>query len=460
MAGEYNIDSQVTGYGSPGASALFGVQQELMRRAQLEELARQRQVAEARQQAQDQLNTERVQQEIAASKENTAGNVELRKQNAEKAAETTREAQIKGITGTLTPGPVDSTAMDAVAKVDPTRAALLFAKTQVPETLPAQQLSGVPGDTSTTPAPITPAHTDITYKGTDEQRTSEEHKALAQAIINGEHDTGNDSVDQFMHTQAMQVLTNGKIGAVPAGVVNGPKTATETDQRKYLDIATRAQTAPDTVSPVEKAWAKAFTDLHPTEAQKQNDAVQKIHITVDAANTRQNNTLTNAATQHEADAVQKKMDALKLPQAANILETLKSPGGVNDVIAVPEFLSAMAGGIGRGLRMSQAELNMIQNARPGIESLEIKLKNLASGYTALTPEQRTAMGALIKSVAARETKLSDIYTLAQARVNTAKTPEEARRYVNEMNTKETAMYKGLLDPSAGAVKSKYAVTVE
>jgi hypothetical protein len=459
MAGEYDIASQVNGYGSPGASALFGVQQELMRRAQLVEAARQRQVAEARQQAQDALNNERVQQEIAASKENVASNVELRKQNAEKAAEATREAQVKGITSLLKPGEDNSTAADAVAKIDPTRAALLFAKTTTPGAAAVPEGSQYEGQAE---IPATPDVTKSTYKGTDEQQTAEEHKKFAQETLDGEHDTGNEAYDQYQKMQATQLLSSGKFGTIPAALVNGPKTATETDQRKYLDIATRMKTSPESVSPVEAAWAKSFESLHPTEATKQADAVQKIHITVDAADRRQNNTLTNAATQHEADAVQKKMDGLKLPQAANILETLKSPGGVNDVIAVPEFLSAMAGGIGRGLRMSQAELNMIQNARPGTESLEIKLKNLASGFTALTPDQRAAMAKLIRSVAEREMKLNDIYTLAQARVNTAKTPEEARRYVNDMNTKEVSLYKGLLDPagSNAAGKSKYAVTVE
>lgn len=458
MAGEYTIGSQVDGYGSPGASALFGVQQELMRRAQLEQEARVRAEALARQQQQDELQRQRTEQEIAASKSNVAANEDVRKANADAARDRTLAAGTKQVTESLTAGQdVTPDQVQAATKlVGPERAALLFAKKPAqPGTAPLQD-----GDQGPE-MPATPEKT--TYAGTDAQRQAEAKKVQAQAVLNGDYDTGNESVDMVEHARAQHFLNTGKDASATdiAGVLKAqnkgdkPESKGQRDaevEKVFYDRAIAAGASPADATIQART---AYNKLAGAEAS------QRIHFTVDQTDARQNKTLTNSAVQHEADAVQKKIEGLKLPQAANMLETLNSPGGVNDVVAVPEFLSAMAGGVGRGLRMSQAELNMIQQARPGTESLAIKLQNLASGYTALTPEQRASMMTLIRAVATREAKMSDNYILTQAKVNSAKSPEEARGYINKMNAEENAMYKGMLGLDAKpAGTSKFTATIE
>lgn len=457
MAGEYQIAPMVDGYGSPGASALFGVQQEMLRRQQVQQEAEIRQAALARQQQQDALHQQQVEQEIAASKSNVASNEDVRKANAERAAAATLQAGTKQVTSALSPGqavtPEQRTAAEKL--IGPSQAALLFAKTPAVAAQPGgQHYEGEPDQ------PEVPEGDK--YLGTDEQRTSEERKAQAQAIVNGEHDTGDDNIDAIEHARAQHYLNTGKEASSSdlASILKGREKPTAAESKGQRDADVEKvfydRAIASGLSPAD-ATVKARTDYNHLSGQ---EATNRMAITVNAADRRQNTTLTNGTAQHEADVVQKKIDGLKLPQAANILETLNSPGGVNDVIAVPEFLSAMAGGVGRGLRMSQAELNMIQNARPTTETLAVKLQNIAGSYTALTPQQRTDMSRLIKAVATRESKLNDLYILTQAKVNNAASPEEARKHVNAMNAQESSLYKDLIATQGAGGTSKYKVTVE
>lgn len=170
-------------------------------------------------------------------------------------------------------------------------------------------------------------------------------------------------------------------------------------------------------------------------------AAQRLNVSINATNTRRGDTETDRAITHESDQVQKKIDTLHFPQAAKLIDTLNQPGGESDVIAIPEFLTAMAGGMGTGLRMTQAELDLIQHARPGTENIAMKLNNLAGTYRALTDDQRAQMVKLVRSVATREAELSDRYTLAMAKINQAGNAKEARDIRNKMNEQETQLYR-------------------
>lgn len=170
-------------------------------------------------------------------------------------------------------------------------------------------------------------------------------------------------------------------------------------------------------------------------------AAQRLNVSINATNTRRGDTETDRAITHESDQVQKKIDTLHFPQAAKLIDTLNQPGGESDVIAIPEFLTAMAGGMGTGLRMTQAELDLIQHARPGTENIAMKLNNLAGTYRALTDDQRAQMVRLVRSVATREAELSDRYTLAMAKINNAANAKDARAIRNKMNEQETQLYR-------------------
>lgn len=440
------VDMNV-GYGNADAAGFYGLQKELLRRAalgrqaQLDEQARQQHLLDAE-----------------TKRENIATLKERRHAAAMKSAAETADLQSKAFAGTHEIG--------APLSADEQGVALrLFGQGGVTPGSPAQE--AVPASGPVSPEDVAAgidtlglnqqeakAAEPATFAGSHMQRTDAEHTKMAKAILNGDYDTGNESLDQFHKAQTLQFLSTGKEGAVPAGVIV-PKTATEKDATRYFNTrAAQKQNKP--VSADDAAFADVYEKLHPTEATKQNDALQRINVTVTAANTRQERGFANSAAEETYKELQKSYGDLNIPKITKLLETLDSPGGVADVVAVPEFLSSLAGGQGAGLRMSQAELNMIQNARPLLDSLIIKAGNIVGmnkqGYAALTDPQRAQMKALIQKVAQDNYALGQTYIDAQDRVNAAKDATEVRNIRSDIKRKELDIFgtKAGVEKKAGA----------
>lgn len=424
MADGYDAGSQVSGYGSPGATAFFGVQQELLRRAQLAEAARQRQLAEQRQQEQDALNNDRTRQEIAASKSNVATNEDLRASNAEKnraaAAKTAQDEFAK----TVAPGTVTPEARDKGTAAGLGHLFLIKPRAAVPGTEPLK-----PGDVGPE-QPAQPAGEDITYTGTVDQQEREAHKAFAQEVLDGTHDTGNDALDQWNKARAQELLMTGKeTGSGPAAGLITPKTATETDQRRYLDIATRQKVADPTkpVSETEQAWAKSFESLHPTEAQKQGDAVNRIHITLDGAKDRASTAEVGRVKQQfrkDLGAEDTKLSA-DLERVDRAQKVLNSPNFLSDAIAAPEVLQIMAGGMGSGLRMTDAELNRVNGAQSKLDQLRGELAKYGIGAPkTLQDDIRKNMKALVDTVKQARERKAKLLEDAFGKLDEASTPAE------------------------------------
>lgn len=431
------------GYGNPDAANFYGLQKELLRRAAI---GRQAQLDEQQRQK-DALDAEVKRENLKTSKV-------VRESQALKNAADTNELNTKQFVQTHAPGDTLSPADQQVAlrlfgqggvNTEPGRPAVTIQGQPAQPAVEAQPaVIGVPDETGAgggSPAVAAqaaqPATNDVmspampdktTFAGSDAQRTDEEHKKMAKDILKGVYDTGNETLDQFHKAQALQFLSTGKEGAVPPGVIT-PKTQSEKDSTRYFNTrAAQAQHQP--VSPADAAFADAYEKLHPTEATKQNDAVVRLNISGNLAAGRQEAGFANKAV--EGDYNDLRSDYTKnvepfLQRSVKALDALKSPGGVNDVVAIPEFLSAMAGGQGSGLRMTQSELSMIQHARPGTESVWIKLNNLANGYSALTPEQRQQMAELVKSVATHQIERGDRYAAAMDEMSKAESATDSHK---------------------------------
>lgn len=422
MANNYDISSQVSGYGSPGATQLFGIQQELMRRAAIEQEAKIRQQALERQQQQDELNKARIEQEIAASKSNVASNDETRKAQAALTQQNLADKTISGITGALGK-PTENVPEDVVTaatKADPTRAALLFGKRTIPAQAATEPLQ--PGDVGPE-QPAAPEQVVHDYKGTDEQRTSEEHKQFAQEVLNGEHDTGDPAHDNFIHIQAAQIMQTGKFGTVPAVVATGPKPAAETKAGDDLAIE------------------KIFYDKHiaagesPTDAklharddfnkQAGQQAMSRVNVTVDAGNKRAEAGSTRTQTfqvkqkfRSDLQAAQTKLQP-DLERVDRAMKVLNSPNFLSDAIAAPEVLQIMAGGMGSGLRMTDAELSRVNDAQSKLDKLrgQIAKYGVGDGVT-IQAEMRKNM-------------LTLVTTVQKARERLAKTQEDALKDLDD-----------------------------
>lgn len=440
MSDLYSVDIPQGGSGAvnPGGAEFLGMRQELLRQAGL---ARQAQLDE-QERAKEALQAEVARENIATSRVAREAQAQLNTEKANTLAATQFE-RTHGVGSDLTPadkavalrlyGPgivQDQPAMPADAGVSAEAPAAIAA--------PADELPvGAPLQGA---HPAVPAKT--TFAGTEEQQTKKSAKDLAHSILNGDYDTGDDDTNQEFKGWALSTLMTGKATNLPAGVVH-PKTQSEKDSTRYFN--TRAsQKLSKPVSPEDVAFADSYEKLHPTEATKQQDALSRINVTVTAANTRQQNQFANASAEEAFKELDKDYKDLNMPRLQKLLTTLKSPGGVNDVVAVPEFLSALAGGQGAGLRMSQAELNMIQNARPLLDSLILKAGNIVginkNGYAALTDQQRLQMNTLISEVAQHNYDQGQLYVDTQDKIARATSATEVRDIKADLARKQLELF--------------------
>lgn len=409
-----------SGYGSPGAAAFYGMQQELLRRAAIE-----------RQQQQDALEAELRRQEIAASKENVATSRVTREAAAAANTERANKLGLDQATLGLTPG--------APLTPDQKTAIFKFGGNGLVASTPAMT-AGVPSEFAQAPdaaaapeVPTAPA-SDI-YKGTADQQLLGAHRDYAQKVVgalqakkdNGEELT---PLEQEQLYEGNSILMTGKASQAPAGVIvqkppKDPVTTKAGDdlavEKIFYDKRIAAGESPA------DAKVHAREDFNKVQGEQ---SMNRTNITVTAANDRQQAGFANKAV--ESDYTDLRNDYTKnvepfLQRSVKAIDALSAPGGVNDVVAIPEFLSAMAGGQGSGLRMTQSELSMIQNARPGTESVWIKLKNLAGDYTALTPEQRAQMKALVQSVAQHQIARGNRYVQTMNDMATAKSGIESHK---------------------------------
>lgn len=410
-----------TGYGDANAAGFYGIQKELLRRAAL-----------ARQAQQDALEQEVKQQQIAASKENVATSKVQREAAAAANTERANKLGLESATEGITPG--QDLTPDQKAPI------LRFGGSGLVQSTPAMT-AGVPTQFAQAPdaaaAPEVPvAAAKDTYKGTADQQVLDQHRQYAQKVVDGlqaKKDSGGElsPLEQEQLYEGHSILMTGKAAQAPAGVIV-PKPA--------------AKTPVETKAGDDLAVEKIFYDQHIAKGESPADA--KVHarqdfnklqgeqsaartnVTVNAADRRQEAGFANKSV--ESDYNDLRSDYTKnvepfLQRSVKAIDALTAPGGVNDVVAIPEFLSAMAGGQGSGLRMTQSELQMIQNARPGTESVWIKLKNLAGDYTALTPAQREQMKTLVQSVAKHQIERGDRYVAAMDGIAQAKSGVDSHK---------------------------------
>lgn len=459
MADAFDVSSQaLPGYGSVGAAGVRGLQTEVMRRLQLDAIAK----AQARQAELDKLNAEKMRADIDTNAETRQALADQRNAAALKTGQQSFES-------THVPGADISTADEAIANKVGLGHLILQGPRMVQPDATASVAPGIAlpdAEQPPAPAPMPTPELHKTYAGTPEQQ-------FANDILDGKYDSkfgDNPSLLAYLKATSAERLSGRTTGSTPAGVV-APKTPVEKDAAKHLDIQTRVATKPDSVTPEEKAWDTAYLQQHPDESTKQSERQTNLRISVDAAGARQQAGFTNKAIEDDYNKIQDRYVKEVAPfkaKAEKLLDDLSAPGGVNDVVAVPSFLSFMAGGIGNGLRMSQAELNMIQRARPGIESLAIKLKNLALGYTALTPDQREQMKALVRKVAAHQVEFGNKLLDASDALGdpTKMTTKGAHKIVSDLERYELNQFADSVtddattEPAAPALNSRIPASLQ
>jgi hypothetical protein len=375
------VDMNV-GYGDPGAAGFFGIQKELLRR---QALARQAQLDEEARQK-DMLDAQVKQENIASLKTQREGQAQLNKEKADALAQkqfetshgagaelSPEEQQVAlrlygpsavqttpGVAQQLIPAQAAQEAQPAVTGVPDEQGVggghpAVEAKPAVPETL------------------IAPKAAKTTFSGSEDQRQKKSAQDLAHGILNGEYDTGDDDVNQEFKGWALSTLMTGKATSLPAGSLH-PKTQADKDSTRYFNTRA-AQRIGKPVTPEEAAFADAYEKIHPTEATKQRDIIIRMDKSQDFQSTQRTSreffSVKNKFRNDLADEAKKLQPDLERVDRAQ--KVLASPNFLADAIAAPEVLQIMAGGMGSGLRMTDAELNRVNAAQTKLDQIRGKL---------------------------------------------------------------------------------------
>lgn len=108
----------------------------------------------------------------------------------------------------------------------------------------------------------------------------------------------------------------------------------------------------------------------------------------------------------------------------------------SDTLIAPELLSIMAGGQASGLRMNEAEISRIVGGRNVWDGIKAKFNawqaDPSKGF-ALSPEQRKAIGKLMKEADARISKKLDLIDAAREKLNDTDDPKEQRRIYSDLS---------------------------
>jgi hypothetical protein len=132
-------------------------------------------------------------------------------------------------------------------------------------------------------------------------------------------------------------------------------------------------------------------------------------------------------------------------RAQRLIDTLHQPGGALDAVAVPEFLTVMAGGFGSGLRMSDTELKRIFGAQTVVDEFKTLLGRWGpnNGITDvpplfIQPQMRANMKRAGELFVQRTDALLSMYEDYDQKFNDATTAKEVGALRAEMRKAEHA----------------------
>jgi hypothetical protein len=421
MADQYDVPELQGGSGAvnPGAAAYYGFQRELMRRQQ---------DAAAKAEVQRKLAADAVAADVARAQ--IANSTEATKALSEQRQAATAKTALDNITSQMQPGAQLAPEQSAVLRKNG-GAAMILGKPATPEMTAGvpSQFAAAPDAAAASEVPITPAApaTEV-YKGDAKQQEDEQQKAFAQDVLDGKHATGNDRVDQFLKAQATQILGGGKFGTIPAAIINEPKAGTEenTPEKRYLGLISK-QDSGTALTADEASYVKHYKEQHPDEATKVKAAADAAEAAGVRATDRQNagyaeaartkfRTLLNTEDAKSADG---------LERVARAKAVLNSPSFLADALAAPEVLQIVAGGMGSGLRMTDAELNRVNSAQSYIDQLKGKLAKAGIGERVTIQEElRKSMKTIIDVVEKAKTRLETVRGDFRKQIAGAKTPEQ------------------------------------
>jgi hypothetical protein len=345
--------------------------------------------------------------ELENAKTVAAANAEARRAAANKAVISNAET-------TMMPG--SDIAPDQSAAIKAAGGGGLILGTPMTAGVPSQ-FAEAP-DAQTAASGEVPQTTKETYKGTPEQQLLQQHKEYAQKVVDALTQKANNGeelspVEQEALFQGNSILMTGKSSTVPAGVVvpKGAGSETNTPEKKFYALVAKKDTK-QPLTAEEESYVTRYEAQHPDEMKKAKVAADAANAAADRTDARTAATQlfqTKQALRTALNTADAKL-APDLERVERARQVLNSPNFLTDVLAAPEVLQIMAGGMGSGLRMTTAELNNVNQAQTLLNQLKGKLAK-ATGLgdqVTIQAEMRDQMKKIISTVDVAKTRLANL----------------------------------------------------
>jgi hypothetical protein len=217
----------------------------------------------------------------------------------------------------------------------------------------------------------------------------------------------------------------------------GTKSPTGTDEDQRYEKIKSAVALKKPVTPEDTAWASAY------EKRKTLGPFASAVATAPArADTR-----SDKSYQYNSGVINKTrapIDAT-IQRLSRLNDTLAQNSPQADALVAPELMVVMAGGMGTGIRINEAEINRTVGGRSKWQALQAAINQWKldpKAALSITPEQRQQIRDLVKvvndKVAAKQKILDD----AEEGINNTDDVGEHRRIVGEMKKKLSAVDSG------------------
>ena len=131
----------------------------------------------------------------------------------------------------------------------------------------------------------------------------------------------------------------------------------------------------------------------------------------------------------------------RMERLVRLEDSLHSKTGVADSVIAPELMTAMAGGAGSGVRITNAEINAVLHGRSTIENFKGMLQKIQNGQ-AITPEQRQQMLDLVGVVKNKVSQKSDAIQAAREALGNVADPQEHNRIYTGLQKSLAAIDSG------------------
>lgn len=211
------------------------------------------------------------------------------------------------------------------------------------------------------------------------------------------------------------------------------------DDAKYEAIIQK-QKLKQPVTPEEKAFAEAY--------EKRKTLVPAANVTLNAPK------VATARSDKSYEYNSKQLDGLATPidqitgRMGRLIDTMNQKNPQADALVAPELLTVMAGGMGSGLRMNEAEIARIVGGRSAWENLKASIQHWKTNpddARSITPDQDRQIRALIDTVHKKLTQKQAIIDEARNNLLDSDDPKEHRKILADTKKKLDAVDAGQVE---------------